>query len=635
MKRLFTLLLIFSIATVQLGAQIIFSESFDNGIPTTFKIHKVDDNTYDPMTGLDATFGGWFDGGGAAVSCSWFSPVGTADRWMVTPSITVPALSNPNNKLKLVFYQRSSDPAPFSDSYEVRIGTVDQEITNLSKVLLSVTKAQTKTTWTINNIDLTTYAGQNIFLAWRNTSNDGTFLYIDEINLIEAQPVQVIARDIPNVIYNPVGDLNIGINFTNFGYNNLTSLTTNYQIDNDPVNSSNTSTSLNVPFLSDGTDFSSVKFNATKGVHTLKVWPSNPNGNGSPAAIGDTLEIPLVIYDQTDHITRTSIAEMFSSSTCPPCKAGWEAYEATIGILPNKPIQMKVQQPFPGFGDPYTTDEAYNRAAYYNVAGIPDLIIDGNGYNNHPANCMPTHITAAAARPAIAKFDLKYSLDTNAHSIHIYGTYTPQVDMVESTRLQVGIFEKKTTKNVATNGEVEFINVLKKYMIDENGLDLKGAKEDAQQTLDFTYTFKGKYRLPLNGTSANIIDHAIEHSVEEFTDLAAHAWIECGRDRYILNATTAQFTSGTEHIPAITSIQVYPNPVNDVATVALDMNEELNGQLYLVDLAGHQVWNSGKQTYPVGQTKVTIPVDQLSNGLYNVVFRSGTKIASTELIVRR
>lgn len=120
----------------------------------------------------------------AAFSTSWYNPVGTANDWMWTPAIGV--LANSTLSWNAVTY----DPL-FRDGYEVRVmvspdiptggtGVIGNQITN-STVVFSI--AEENTTWTARNISLAAYAGQTVYIGFRNNSNDKFLLLIDDISV--------------------------------------------------------------------------------------------------------------------------------------------------------------------------------------------------------------------------------------------------------------------------------------------------------------------------------------------------------------------------------------------------------------------------------------------------------------------
>ena len=122
-----------------------------------------------------------------AFSTSWTSPAGVADDWMWTPligQITAGSML----KWKAV----APDPG-FPDGYEVRVmsisngppngsdGNIGNMLTN-SDLVFSVSAENS--TWTDREVDLSGYAGQSVYVAFRNISNDQFLLLIDDIEVI-------------------------------------------------------------------------------------------------------------------------------------------------------------------------------------------------------------------------------------------------------------------------------------------------------------------------------------------------------------------------------------------------------------------------------------------------------------------
>lgn len=119
-----------------------------------------------------------------AFSTSYYSPVGQADDWMWTPIIG-PITS----ATVLRWNARTYDPL-YRDGYEVRImtqasgpptggtGVLGNQVTN-STVVFSTTAENT--TWTAREVPLNAYAGQSIYVGFRNNSTDKFLLVIDDV----------------------------------------------------------------------------------------------------------------------------------------------------------------------------------------------------------------------------------------------------------------------------------------------------------------------------------------------------------------------------------------------------------------------------------------------------------------------
>lgn len=184
-----------------LNAQVIFSEDFD-GIagptaggagtyvfPNGWSLRNVDNRT--PATSVNYVNDAWerredFNFSvtdSAAFSTSWYSPVGAANDFMWTPAIG-PLPANAQLSWNAVTY----DPS-YPDGYEVRImtvaptggtGVIGNQLTN-STVLFST--AAENTTWTNRTVSLSAYAGQTVYIGFRNNSNDKFLLLIDDVTV--------------------------------------------------------------------------------------------------------------------------------------------------------------------------------------------------------------------------------------------------------------------------------------------------------------------------------------------------------------------------------------------------------------------------------------------------------------------
>ena len=156
-------------------ADTFYLEDFENGWPSGYYRYDNDANTPNsnfnpPFTGTNAT--AWLnldrdeDGDTEAVSTSWYTQAATSDDWMLTTAIgPLPA----NQRL---FWNAEAEDDNFPDGYEVRISTTQlpANTTNYSTVLYSI--AAENSFETERNADLSAYAGQTVYIAFRNNSTD-------------------------------------------------------------------------------------------------------------------------------------------------------------------------------------------------------------------------------------------------------------------------------------------------------------------------------------------------------------------------------------------------------------------------------------------------------------------------------
>jgi hypothetical protein len=236
----------------------IFNEDFQSGLPATFSIvdndgltpnaataHFTDAWTLlpDPLDTTDTVMG----------ATSYFEPIGTADRWLITPPITLGAFGN-------FFYweARSHDPS-YPDDYKVLVSTTDNQLTSFTDTIALV--EEEFGSWFERTVDLSGsgYDNQTIYVAFVNTTNDGFALYVDDIRAVIEDPVSVaeLAEVSVSVYPNPVSDILKVESAANIQQLEIVSLSGSVLMTSD-------SNQIDVSFLQSGSYF--VKIRSDKGM---------------------------------------------------------------------------------------------------------------------------------------------------------------------------------------------------------------------------------------------------------------------------------------------------------------------------------------------------------------------------------
>lgn len=127
----------------------------------------------DPLNSANGTFS----------STSFFDPIDRADRWLITPSITLGTSGN------FISWKGLSGDPSFPDSYKVMISTTTTDITAFTDTLVVVSNESP--TWTSHEEDLEEYANQNIHIAFVNTTFDGFKLFLDSVYVREQDPLAI------------------------------------------------------------------------------------------------------------------------------------------------------------------------------------------------------------------------------------------------------------------------------------------------------------------------------------------------------------------------------------------------------------------------------------------------------------
>lgn len=193
MKKLITAAFMFAgLMTSQ--AQVVFLEDFDGipgstaggagtySFPAGWSLFNVDNAT--PATNVAYVNAAWerredfnFNvADSAAFSTSWYSPAGTANDWMFTPAITIPANS-------VLSWNAVAYDASYPDGYQVRIMTAAPTTGNITTSTVLQTITAENSTWTARTQNLSAYAGQTVYIGFRNNSVDMFLLVIDDIKV--------------------------------------------------------------------------------------------------------------------------------------------------------------------------------------------------------------------------------------------------------------------------------------------------------------------------------------------------------------------------------------------------------------------------------------------------------------------
>lgn len=239
-------------------SQVIFSEDFEGtagAFPAGWTLFNVDGLT--PNSSVNYVNNAWivredFEGltppNNAAFSTSWYSPAGTSDDWMMTPAVTLTA----NNKL---IWDALAPDASFSDGYEVRISSTTPTIAASSTVLFST--AAENSTFTNRIIDLSAYAGQTVYISWRNNSTDKFLLLIDNVSIdtskqYDAELVATSTSQYTQIPLTQVQNLNSNITVNNIGFDILTNVAVTLNVFDALMNNVYTESSVAIASLASG-----------------------------------------------------------------------------------------------------------------------------------------------------------------------------------------------------------------------------------------------------------------------------------------------------------------------------------------------------------------------------------------------
>jgi hypothetical protein len=415
----------------------------------------------------------------------------------------------------------------------------------------------------------------------------------------------------------------------NLGSNAVTAFDLSYSVNNGtPVTA--TISNVNIASLADY-DFThpNAWTPSATGVYDIKVWTSNLNGNPDDNTSNDTLTTTVQIVANV--VQRLPLYETFTSSTCGPCVAGNTNMDGLFANNPNKWVAVKYQMSWPGNGDPYYTAEGGVRRGYYGVSSVPNQQIDG-GYNANSSSVTQADFDAAYNVPSFVGLEAYMIMDTVTKHLTVGVNIDANIDLPQSARLFIALLEKKTYNNTGSNGETEFSWVMKKMLPDAAGKTLGAVSSGTSWTEFADYTFKGSYRLPPNAGSP--INHTIEHSVEEFSDMIAAVWIQNYPTKEVYQSCYSTVILGVaENNPQEMIGKYYPNPAINQVNFDFNLAKSENVTLAVMNNVGQVVKSQNLGQVQAGAQKVTVDITDLNSGVYFFRFMIGNTQFTKPVIV--
>ncbi len=353
-------------------SQVIFSENFDGAaaLPAGWTLHNVDGLT--PAANVAYVNNAWVvransatGAGNHAVSTSWYSPAGTSNDWLVSPSIAIPA----GGSYVLQFDAMAPD-AQFPDGFKVYISTTGTAVADFGTTPVLTVNA-TPSSYTGYTVDLSSYAGQSIHFAVRNDNTDKFLLFAD--NFVVRQPQQNDAILVSTTLnrYSLANTNNtLALNVANNGSNPITSLTVSW---NDGTPHSET-VNVNIPVGGSATVNHPVTVNySTATTYEIDVEVTQVNGTNDPAPEDNSANTLITILSQSP--TKRVVIEEGTGTWCQWCPRGAVAMEYMYNTYPDRFIGIAVHN-----GDPMTVTAYDNGANFsgYPSANIDRAILDGD-----------------------------------------------------------------------------------------------------------------------------------------------------------------------------------------------------------------------------------------------------------------
>lgn len=479
-----------------------------------------------------------------------------------------------------------------------------------------------------------------VYMVWQRTNSEPQSLTVG-IQLTATQAVQVAASpavSVPNLAettpsdnaYYEFGpgvptayDLNLRTlnlpsivsraepvpltgNLYNLGSQTLTSYTVNYKVNNGPTVTGPVS-GVNVATAARASYVHPTPWTPTvNGNYNLKVWLSGPNGQLDQNPTNDTLRAQVQV--QEDSLRRYVVEECFTSSTCVPCVAGNANVESINRRNVGKQVVIKYQQNFPAPGnDPYYTVESGQRRSFYGINAIPYMTLDG-GWNQNSQSLTAGVLNQFHAVPVSMRIKGTYSL-TQGHNVAATATIRPfQAYGAGQLVAHMVITERRTVRNVRTNGETEFFQVMKKMLPNQNGTPLPALAAGQAYTLSQAFD--------VNTLPTSPVDQSVEH----FDSLRVVVFVQDLSTKVIYQGAYMTLANplATRNPQTGTAFQLAPNPATGRTTLFATLDRPETLRVEVLDVVGRKVLALAPQKLGIGAQQLPLDLSRQAAGLYTV-----------------
>jgi thiol-disulfide isomerase/thioredoxin len=612
-----------------------FSSAVVPGLPANWMQNNVDGKTPDASLAaynfgsnawvtrdITAAFNYPASYGRCAVSTSWFNPVGVADRWIISPSFTVPT------NAVLVWEAMTVDPQ-FSDGYELRISTTGTTVSSFTtNPNLFSTNAE-NINFTQRGVSLDAYAGQTVNVAFRNNSNDKYILFLDNISCYipaNATDGNIVSINGLTRYLTGAGNQNVSGTFKQLGYATATTAVMNYNINNGPVVSQTINFAPSVPFFGNSAFTFSTQGNFALGTNNVKIWVSSVNG--IPEAVNTNDTAYSVVFVASQSVTIKALIEEWTSSTCPPCATLNQTFDPLLannavntGTSNVNAVKYQVNWPSPG-NDPSYNQHVRDKVTHYAVNAAPT--VKGNGGN------MATNqagIDAIKAMPAYANIVANITLSGDVLSAS--STITPYVDIPVGSPIRVNqaVLQKYYDYPGASTSQKTYNHVMRKMFPNAWG-DPINVSDGVPQTASFTHSITTA-ALPTTSGTTNFWSSTVT-PVYEYV-----VWIQDTVSNQILQSASAKVSPsgvGIVELKNNSNIGVYPNPAKDFAIVGIRMNNPSVVEISITDISGRIVY-SNRSEVEEGDSQIRINTSEFATGVYSIVVNTKDGILQEKLII--
>ena len=504
---------------------------------------------------------GWF-GDGSAICMTYTNSTTACDRWLVTPQLVIPATGD--FKLKFDVYG-----SQYSEKLAVLVSTTGNAKTDFTQTVMPQTTLAAGANTML--FDLSAYAGQSIYIAFRCTTTDGIYTLVDNVTVSADMPAAGISYTDGMV----QGYAPMGTNFSfytmvrNEGTTPMTSYTLTYTV-NGTAQTRNV-TGINVAPFAYYIDTVTISHPTAEAV-TIALTVSAPNGVADPDASDNSGSLSLTVYDPATVAERTTLLDHFTTAVCPNCPSAHTRLGAVMENIDANRVAWVAHHVGYGTDNMTLAEDAANTGVmgFYNGTSTfaPAMLLDRDTENvpgeyngmvggiTTNAATLQNQFSNAISKPAFVTVGLEnitYDASTRQVSFDVNGMF--KSSLTGTINLTVYITEDSImgTQSGAT-GNYRHDHVLRGVVTSYWGDALTSTNANDTYSKHYTYTLPATW----NYKKCRLIAFVNNHSNNV-------------TERKVLNATKSAFLTagqvGIEDVKPAISVKMWPNPVAEMAFV--------------------------------------------------------------------
>lgn len=598
-----------------MSAQTLLNEGFENGIPSNWTLYNDNNTPYfsDFNGGAWVAINGMGNPGICAATTSYFTSAVQADRWMVTNQINIPS-----DGYALLFDALNYD-GTYAETLTLKISTTDNQKSSFTTVATYVPSAEE---WESFLVDLSNYAGQNIYIAFVDQSTDMYVLLVDnvQVGVAPVDQIKAVSANMPH--YSAMNTVKqVSVTVKNKGVNPLTSFDAYYTVNGGTPTATENVTGLNIAYNQTYTyTFNAPFMEATEGDYTIDVFVSNPNGESDDES-DNSASATTKVYDATGEVQRTVLLEHFTTGKCPQCPGGEERLEAGLA---GKTGYIWLKHHAGYYTDEMTCPEDNSLLVFYNDGGgtyAPGAMYDrsvefGDGSGQSPVQ-VPQQGPVNAAKldaalevptfSSVAISNINFDPATRKLTCTVSGTTA----RLENPRISLYLMEDSLLyAQSGVSGKMHHMHVMRHAINDVWGEDI----QSGDYSMNYEYIVPETYKVH----KCKLIAFVSNYSTNVL-------------NRRVANATQSEFINapyvGIDEVANIV-MNVYPNPTTSVVNVNA---AETIREVRIINTIGQEVYSNTN----VNSDALQVNTQNFAAGTYMVTVKTDSGIATSRLNVVR